>query len=319
MKARRVWLTISALAAAALVVILFHVVGATGRDVVDALLGAPLWMLAALTFLTGANKLIGAAKWGAAARWLAPDARAPRFWRRVELTAIGSLFGQLAPVQLANAAVRWLEARGRGEGGDAVGATLYEQVFDLIALIAFGACGAAILWLAPSAPVALALLAATAAVSLAAFGFGCRVAAVLCRRVGDRIGGAPFLDRAGEAFARAAAAPFPVSARLFAWSSLRVAATAGRLVVAVIVFAPAASPLLAAAGYPLAGLALAAPIFPAGIGLAEWTLSGLLVLAGAAASAAAVTAVAFRLANLASLIVVLALLAGARLARRLMA
>ena len=100
----------------------------------------------------------------------------------------------------------------------------------------------------------------------------------------------------------ASKAPARVLAELTGWSIARMALLAFRLILIAMVFAPGIEVLLVAIGYPIVGLTSAVPILPGGLGLTEWSLTGLLVHAGAkGAAAAALIAIMVRLIVLAAL------------------
>jgi uncharacterized membrane protein YbhN (UPF0104 family) len=115
------------------------------------------------------------------------------------------------------------------------------------------------------------------------------------------------LGQMAEALERAGRAPAGVMAGLVGLSAARLVVVTLRAVAVALVFVPEVSPVLVAAAYPAAGLVQALPFTPAGLGLAEWSWTGLLVLAGAMAPAAAMAALAFRAVN----VIALTLLSGA--------
>ncbi|MDE2569959.1 MAG: flippase-like domain-containing protein [Sphingomonadales bacterium] len=299
--------------AAALFAALFVALGFTPGDVGRALLATPGWLFATVVATTFANQLIGASRWRTAAVWLSPDAARLRFHDMLEATVWGSLLGQLMPMQLSLSLGRLWHAR-EARGGWVVGTTLYEQMFDLVVLSAGGA-GALLVLLLGASP------AASLAVALGAVIAGCvaihqlfAIGHVFARKLGaSALPGARHAARLVEPLARARSAPPLTVATLAAWSVARLPVLALRSTVVAIVFAQGADWLTVVIGYPAIGLASAMPILPGGMGVTEWTWTGLLVLAGATASAAGIAAVVMRIVNLVALVLVLLLVLALRL------
>lgn len=299
------------IAAALLIGLLVAVLGLNAQDVATTVSATPAWAFGAVLALTALNKIVGAWKWRAAAAWLSPGASTPTTLVSAALNALGALFGQILPIQIANAAARWLYVRRReSAAGWAISSTVYEQVFDLVALLAAGACGVAAIALGAGALAASALgIAAFAALLL----IGPRIMALAAAAAGaaarlapGRLRGAAFFAMLEEAFARAAAAPPEVARRLFALSALRVVIVIARALLPIAALAPSIELTTVAAGAPAIGLIAALPTTPGGVGVVEWTWSGVLILAGSAAAAAAALAITLRILNFVALAIVFA-------------
>jgi hypothetical protein len=121
-----------------------------------------------------------------------------------------------------------------------------------------------------------------------------------------------------EVLHRLAAAPWRGSFTMMSYSALRLVLQVTHGLAVAFVFAPTAVPMLVAAGLPAALLAGALPISPNGLGVADWTWGGMLVLAGAPSIAAAITTVASRIAYMISLGVVGGAFLFIRLIRRVL-
>ncbi len=301
-------------AAAALVTLLFRLRGLTLQDIVRTLEATPAWLLAVLAALTIANQIVGVERWRAASRWLHPRVPQMDYLAMIETTTWGAFVGQFVPAQLSIAAARWTDARNSA----AVASTLYEQVFGLIILTA--AAVAALLTL---------MLRMGGAASFAIFGLamlgGCLMirwslalgASAAGRYAGLHLPGSAAAALLAGPLARASQAPAATLAILCGWSLLRLALLSARTLVIAYAYVSGIDWTVLVIGSPFVGLAVSVPFLPAGLGVTEWTWTGLLVAAAAPARVAALTAIVFRVVNIAILAAVtLAIFVLGRLGRR---
>ncbi|MDG4650162.1 lysylphosphatidylglycerol synthase domain-containing protein [Roseibacterium sp. SDUM158017] len=288
-----------------LVWLLFSFLPVSPGEAVVAALSAPPWLYAVVTCLTLANLVVGALKWQVAADHLAQPVRRTGFLRRVELTSLGEFFGQLIPVQLSTLLVRWvLLDREVRASGYVARATIFEQAFDLILVLSGSVAAIAVIGFDLAAGPAVATMAAMVAASLVALRAclrgGERLLRALDRR-GVRAGG---FAAAADGFAHAAAAPAAVLATLSLYSLLRLVLVALRAGAVLAVLAPSTAIWLVFVASPPIALLTSLPIAPAGLGMAEWSWSAVLVHGGTAASVAAVAALGVRLTNMVALCVI---------------
>lgn len=305
-----------------LIYALFRTFGATGADFMAALSRSPWQLYAAVTIILILNNLVGVFKWRAAISWLDPAAAMPPVIASFEAAIFGALFGLLLLPQVTGVAARWLVLkRTGGRGSLAVSTTFYEQVCDMFMLTTAGIAGLIILLFALG-PVASGLLVVIAfAVALVAMGPIFAVGAALFAGIGRLVPPGRIASGFGtfaEVLRRLAAAPWRASSRMMSYSAVRLVLQVAHGLVIAFVFAPTAAPMLVAAGVPAALLAATLPISPSGLGVADWTWSGMLVLAGATSTAAAITALASRVAYMISLGVVGGLLLSVRLIGRVL-
>ena len=305
-----------------LIYALFRTFGATGADFMAALSQAPWQLHAAVTIILILNNLVGVLKWRAAIRWLDPAAAMPPMVASFEASIFGALFGLLLLPQVTAAAARWLVLKQNGGRGSlAVSTTFYEQVCDIFILTTAGLAGLAILIFAPGPVVGGLLVVAAFATALVAMGpifaAGAAVFAGIRRLLPPgRIAGG--LGTVTEVLRRLAAAPWRASLTMMSYSALRLVLQIGHGLAITFVFASTAAPTLVAAGVPAAVLAAALPISPSGLGVADWTWGGMLVLAGATPVAAAIATLASRVAYMIALGVVGAALVFIRLIERVL-
>jgi hypothetical protein len=283
---------------------------------------APWQLHAAVTIILILNNVVGVFKWRAAIRWLDPAAAMPPMLASFEASIFGALFGLLLLPQVTAAAARWLVLkRNGGRGSLAVSTTFYEQVCDIFILTTAGLAGLAILIFAPGLMVGGLLVAAAFATALVAMGpifaAGAAVFAFVRRLLPlGRIAGG--FGTVAEVLRRLAVAPWRASLTMMSYSALRLVLQIGHGLAITFVFAPTAAPTLVAAGVPAAVLAAALPISPSGLGVADWTWGGMLVLAGATPVAAAIATLASRVTYMIALGVVGAALVLIRLMGRVL-
>ena len=295
-----------------LVALLFHLLRITPADVGRMVKTTPAWLLLVVSALTLSNLIAGVARWEAAKAWLSPNSPPVPFWALVEATTWGALLGQIVPPQLSMSAARWAAVR----NSSVVGITLYEGLFDLLVLGSGALAGAAILELHMGGTASLGIFALASLVGCLSIRRAMTVGNFLCGHyAATGTAGAALAGRLAVAFERASDAPAATLAVLSGWSFLRLVILSVRAFLIASAFLPHFDGVTILIGYPLVGLIKGLPLFPAGLGISEWTWTGLLVLAGAAAPAAALTAVTIRLVGFAGLVTIMLVLLPIRLLR----
>ena len=302
-QSRYVWLALWTCVGFGLVWGLLASLGLTLTDVWYSLRATPLWVWVSVAALTLINKTVGTLKWQCAAKYLARPVEGLAFWRLVELTNLGALFGQFIPVQLSTLLVRWFalgrEARATGQ---VVGATFFEQSFDLILVLAgtLVAMSAILLALSPiqALGVFVAVVGATLLMLRPVLGLVARLF-----RAGQAVSALRRTFESAEAgFLRAADAPASVICSLVGYSTLRVVIVGLRAVVVMAAFVPEIASWQVFIATPAVSLLTALPTTPAGLGVVEWSWSAILVLSGATAAAGAIAALSLRLVTFATMI-----------------
>ncbi len=302
---RPVWLAAWSGVGLALIWLLFSRLGITLGEAMSSVTQAPLWLFAVVGLLTLANKIIGTLKWKVSARYLAQPVDGPGFWRLVEMTNLGALFGQFIPVQLSTLLVRWflLDRKARSSG-HVIGATFFEQAFDLILVSSGAVAGIAAFGLGLTPAGVVGTFFGVVGITVVALRPLMRIASVICS-AGARVA---LLSRvcegAAAGFARAAAAPTSVVLTLAGYSLARLIVVGLRAVVVMAVFAPSTLSWLVFAATPAVSLITALPITPGGLGVAEWTWSAVLVAGGTTAASAALAALALRLVTFVTMVLI---------------
>lgn len=300
-----------------LLVLLFRFLDTSAGDVAATFLNTPAWMYFVVVFLTALNQYLGALKWRVATRWLSGDDHLPALWTMTEVTTLGSLFSQFLPPQVSLIAVRWWTSnRFLRRENKVISSTLFEQIFDFLVLLIAGLAGAIFL-LVNTPPYTIFVFVVVAFfIGLYLLRFLLFFGALTSRAAG-RIGVLQNVAAvSNEAFLKAHGAPMRVSVRIAVLSAAGFFCRAARIAVIVIIFTPAADVIQVLAAHPAIWLLVAVPVTPGGIGVVEWSWSGLLIAAGATASGAAIAAIAFRLLTIAALAVILAGFVAVRLVRR---
>jgi uncharacterized membrane protein YbhN (UPF0104 family) len=310
MSARSASAAAGILLAVILVVLLFWQFDLSLSDLGHSLASVPTWAFGAVFGLTLINQCIGVIRWQRVTASLFPDAAGPAFLPALTATSWGSFFGQVLPVQLAMTAARWVLVKRSG----AVGSTLFEQLMDLVVLSAASAAAVLVLMLGAPAYVGVLTLLVLIGCAVVGLPLALTLVASLITNATRSITPISAKGRKVSAVLTAMAElPRGLIHWLLAWSTARLTVLALRMVIVVAVLIPAMDQGLVALGYPIVGLALGIPITPAGLGVADWTWTGLLVLAGAGAAAAALAALVARCLNFLSLLVIVIVLTTARL------
>ena len=309
-------ITIWAVLSLSLVALLFIKLDISLGDIGLAFRRTPPWLFALIILLTLSIQALASYRWQVAIEWLSPHASRIGFLDLLKATTFGTALGQVLPLQVSLSLGRWWSTR-EMRGKWIVGTTLYEQLFDLVVLCAGGIGALFVLFFTTSPTTSIAaFVIAVAGGSLGVrylFSIGHMLAARLARSngLGSRLGA-----RIAGPLETARKAPTRVLFLLSATSIAKLFLLVLRTVFVAAIFAPDARLWTVAAGYPLVGLAIANPVMPGGLGVAEWSWTGLLVLAGSAASIAGVAAILLRILNLTALGIILVVLAGLKFARR---
>jgi uncharacterized membrane protein YbhN (UPF0104 family) len=268
---------------------------------------APIWLYAVVIALTLSNLVVGALKWRVAADYLSRPASRPSLYRMTELTTLGEFFGQILPVQLSTLLVRWAMAdKELRASGYVARATFFEQTFDVILVLAGSLAAVAVIGFGLAPVPALIIFSCFVAFSFVALRTCLWAGAGFFQSLESRGIWPEVSAAAREGFVHAAEAPARILATLSLYSLLRLILVALRAVAVLAVFAPQTQSWLVFVASPPVALLTTVPIAPAGLGVAEWTWSALLVHGGTAASVAVTAALAVRLTNIVALVVIVA-------------
>lgn len=289
-----------------LIWVLFRTLDVTFADIANASLSTPLWLLAAVTGLTFANQIIGTLKWQASARYLATPVATPGFLRLVELTSLGAFFGQFIPVQISTILTRWLLLdRETREAGHVFKASLFEQVFDLVLVLAGSFAAIVVFSSGQPAGMAFVTFLCSVTVILLCFRWTTRLGAVVCGGIARSGYFEGTASRTSKAFAQASEAPMAIVLVLTSYSLVRLIIVGLRAVLVFLVFAPDTASWLVFVASPGIGLLSALPLTPAGLGVVEWSWSAVLMMGGTVASVAVVAALFLRLINMVALVLII--------------
>ncbi|MBR9652962.1 lysylphosphatidylglycerol synthase domain-containing protein [Thalassovita aquimarina] len=296
-----------------LIVILLRGFGSSFGTVIQTIVSVPLSLFVAVVTLTFLGQFVGALKWHVAHRGMRGIDGSWGFYKVLEVTNLGSLGAQFLPAQFSHLLVRWIaSSKEENRKLQAMGSTVYEQVFDLILYVIAATLYVAYFWI--GIPIWILVLcgmlcAAVLTVLLKAGLNGCRS---LVRRMFGAFGFWKALAHFEEVTSRATEVSAIDNLKIFALSIVGLLLRGGKVFAITSVLAPTADAIAASAALPLAGLISILPITPAGLGAVEWTWSAVLVSAGAPAAAAALVAVSYRLISALALLVLAVLFWGIR-------
>ena len=227
----------------------------------------------------------------------------------VSATTLGTLAGQVLPIQVATPVIRTLAARRHGIApARALGTSIFEQVFEVIVLAVMAALSAMILVLGINSGQAAVL--ALAAVAI--------VTGLLPQMLHLGAWGLRFLPlgRFGatlaDGFSRAATLPRDALAVLTLLSFARYLLLVGFSVWCLYRLLPGIDPVPLVLAFPVILAIVSLPFIPAGLGLVEMSWAGVLAAAGVGVGEAAVAVIVLRLVGIASFLVTVPFLTGSR-------
>jgi uncharacterized membrane protein YbhN (UPF0104 family) len=299
MTTRRILMLLGSFALAIfLVVLLFKLQHITLGELAVAIGNTPVWLLVTVCALTLGNQLAGVARWRVANAWLSPNSPRMTFVAMLEATTWGAFLGQLVPPQFSMTFARWAAVR----HGSVVGVTLYEGLFDFVVLTSGAVAALAVLVLSAGSGNSLLLLLGAILAGCLSVRWAMSIGHAITRRCSAmHLPGKGLAERLSPALERASNAPARTLAVLCVWSFARMMMLALRTALVAAALLPGIHWETVLIGYPAVGLAVSVPFLPGGLGLAEWSWTGLLVLAGATAPTAALTALVFRVLNFVAL------------------
>lgn len=283
----------------ALLLALAGAAGVSPGAVRDAVRSVPLWAFGAATLLQVAIVSLGALKWKLVLDALDPARRMP-LGIAVAATTLGALIGQVLPIQLATPAVRsWVARRRDTSWQRGLGASLIEQLFEVLGLCVCVAVSVALLWSGAGWTVAALVAVASCALVTLAVTPAFRVSG----RILDGIASGGVPSRAASAFAAAGSLDWRVSAALTVLSMVRFALMLALNVGLLLLLVPAADPVGLVLVFPLILILASLPFLPAGLGLVELTLTGALAAMGTEVDAAVAASVALRILTVSAFLV----------------
>ena len=298
-RSRKSILTVASLGFSALLLAtLFLALNIRVGDIIKAVSTTNSFVLVGVLILTLANQLISVLRWRLLSLWLKPDKLPPPWIAGARATLRGALVGQLLPPQLAIPAARWASFK----SPDSINATFYEQLLDFLLLVAFAIAGVLLISLRPGSLMAIVILSVAAVSSVGAMRSADRAVQYLSR---SKTGGR-FSSKVRETLRRTARLPRNLLLIVAALSLLRLAVLCIRTIIVVATIAVLAAPSIIVLGYPLVGLAMGVPFLPSGMGVADWSLVGIIVIAGGTASAAATASLSLRVLTFGAIAVLVA-------------
>lgn len=274
------------------VVVIAFLFGVSAEEVANAVGRIPWMAWIALPAAQAGLILMSACKWHLLLEHSPGGSAGLRLRHATSATTIGTLAGQVLPLQFVTPAVRAWTAKRRGVPvGRAVGTSIFEQVFEVIVLVSMAIAGLLVAVIGPAFGVVVGL--GLVFVLLIAIRAALRVGA-LTMSILERKSAFPFLGRLKLAFEQAHQLPRKLLAKLIGLSILRYALMVW-LNLQILAWLMPGIPLLPlAVAFPIVQAVTALPIVTGGLGLTEATWIGLLLTSGLEPSEAAATALALR-------------------------
>ena len=281
-KARSVaWSLVLFLLALACTVALGAWSGLTFGDAVQTLVSAPLWLVAAITGLTALQIALGAWKWRRVLGKTGGTRQGVSFSFYYGCTALAAFLSQFLTVYVASVFVRgWAVKRWHGlAASHGAGTSLFEQVFDVIALVVM-AMPALIVW-SLGGDLWQWGLATLAAISVGAFclrfsGSALRTLSTIEPFL-PKLRALTDLCRRGESSGLLSS---PFLLEMYVVSMLRYFAMLARIPLLVAAFGLPLALSDAVPGFTIVQATQLAAITPGQLGIREWTWSGVLAFRG---------------------------------------
>lgn len=293
---------VAALGLVALLALIFRV---SGRDLAEAVLGLPLWLYAAVGAVQAALIVAAARKWHLLLCATSSDLPTVSLADATVATALGTLAGQVLPLQLVTPTVRaWSARRHDIPVSRAAGTSVFEQLFDVVVLLSMGVIGlmASVVGMAWAPMLAGAVLVALTLLLRPVLGLGADALAQGGRR------GLPGLSRLAQGARQARDLPGGLLARLVGLSILRYGLLVCLNVMVLACLVPGVPLLPLVLAFPLIQAVSAMPLVPGGLGVTEATWVSILMASGIPAPEAAGAALGLRIVSTAGFLLVFPLL-----------
>ncbi|WP_415183006.1 lysylphosphatidylglycerol synthase transmembrane domain-containing protein [Phaeovulum sp.] len=265
--------------------------GLTPAGLTQAIGGVPVWAYVLIAIVQGGIIFLAALKW---CLILSSNGNELEIREATRATTLGALGGQVMPIQLVTPVARAWIARKQGIAPTrAIGTSLLEQVFEVIALAAMGMAAfvTSVFDMTFLSSVILSLMVAITLTLFVRSGLGLAQSAfaALAKLVSEKF------NKFAEGFANARLLSRKLLFHLMGLSMVRYSMLAGLNVFVLGQLAPDVDHMVLLAAYPLVLLLMSLPFFPGGLGVVELTWVGVLVAAGEATASASETAIALRI------------------------
>ncbi len=281
----------------AIIVTLFSVSGLTIAGLVATIISVPLWIYVVLAILQAAILLLASVKWRIVLGQFPIGGRVLPLRDALAGTTLGTLAGQVLPIQLVTPFARaWVAQPHQISTTRAVGTSVFEQVFEVVVLLTMGLVSVLVLVakLGPVLSGLSALIVGLVVVTLIAPVFH------ILRKFSLWFSGylptmaAKSFSSVEKALQQASAFPKRVLFQLTMLSFLRYLGMVTLNVWIISVLAPGSDILLLVLAYPTVLLVMSMPFIPGGLGIVEVTWAGVLVAQGIEPADAVVVALSLR-------------------------
>ena len=295
----------------AIIVALFSISDLTIASLAAIVMSVPLWKYVVLASLQAAILLLASVKWQIVLSQFPIGGRVLPLRDALAGTTLGTLAGQVLPIQLVTPFARaWVARPHQISTTRAVGTSVFEQVFEVVVLLTMGLVSALVL-IAKIGPVLSGL--AALVVGLVVLTLIAPVFHIL-RKFSLWVSGClPAMAAKGFAAVEKAlqqASDFPkrILFQLTALSFLRYLGMVTLNVWTISVLLPGSDILLLVLAYPTVLLVMSLPFIPGGLGIVEVTWTGVLIAQGIEPAEAVQVALSLRVVSTIAFLAIVPLL-----------
>jgi len=253
----------------------------------------PLWAWALIILGQAAIVLAGSAKWRLLLARLPDNPQRIPFRAATRATTLGALLGQILPIQIVTPLTRaWVARHHDISTGRAVGASLMEQLFEVIALAAAATGSVTLFAFGEIGPASVGAAFGAAVLVLMGVTAGLNTLARFLGGLGLRSG---LLGKLSQTAGIAASLPRGATFGLLLLSLFRYGLLVGLNVGIFALLLPGIDLTVLILAYPLIIAVLSFPVFPGGLGVVEATWVGVLATSGIDTATAVEAALALRI------------------------
>lgn len=281
--------------------------GLTSAQLASVIGSVPIWVYAILGTLQVAILLMASLKWCIILDQVSDDGTNLPLKDALAGTTLGTLAGQILPIQIVTPLTRaWVARPHRISSARAVGTSLFEQVFEVAVLLTMGLVSVLLFFTNFGMLTALTFagLAGLCLVTLIVPMF--RLLRYMVIRATNILPSR--LSVLGNTFAtallRPSSFPKPVILSLTTLSALRYVCLVTLYVGTITILLPGVDMVMLMLAYPAILLVMSLPIFPGGLGVVELSWTGVLVAQGVDPAHAVEIALALRIVTTLAFLVV---------------
>ncbi|MBV1868972.1 MAG: flippase-like domain-containing protein [Marinosulfonomonas sp.] len=282
----------------AIIVVLFNYSGLSVAQLVATVVAVPVWFFVVLACLQAAILCLASVKWQIILGQFPVGGKNLPLKDALAGTTLGTLAGQVLPIQLVTPFARaWVARPHQISTARAVGTSIFEQVFEVVVLLSMGLVSVLVLIVnfGPLPAGLTAFLAGFVVVSLISpvFQFLRKINRWITGRFPEPT--AKISAAIENVLQQAVAFPHRILLQLTTLSFLRYLGMATLNVWTISMLLPEADILILALAYPTVLLVISLPFIPGGLGIVEVTWTGVMIAQGVTPAEAIEVALSLRI------------------------